>query len=286
MFHLSNTDFSSSISTDLYTNRSRFLMEVIQNADDNRYPESVVPTICVSIFPLFVKIECNEEGFTEDNIQALCRIGESSKPPGQGYTGEKGIGFKSVFKIAKRAYIRSPPYYFQLDQGRELGMITPQWDEEYFAQHLQEYQTTIILDHICETSTDFSAALRQDVMSIHPMVILFLRRIQRLHLCLFRSVGAESPMSKRFRRHEEDGLFPGMISLENEDSQSKEYFYKLRFASNFSWSEPRRPGVSRTEIVLAFPVILDSGRWKPMPTQLPTFAYLPLGSFGFQVSRL
>ena len=87
-------------------------MEVIQNADDNQYLASAIPTLRLSISPQLVKIEGNEIGFTKENVKALCRIGQSSKPSGQGYTGEKGIGFKSVFKIAERAHIRSPPYYF------------------------------------------------------------------------------------------------------------------------------------------------------------------------------
>jgi sensor histidine kinase regulating citrate/malate metabolism len=80
-------------------------MEVIQNADDNEYAEGETPTISISVSPDHVKIECNEKGFSKENIHALCQIGQSSKKPGQGYTGEKGIGFKSVFKIANRAHI-------------------------------------------------------------------------------------------------------------------------------------------------------------------------------------
>src|SRR5262245_52816085 len=120
---------SYSISQELYTSKARFLMEVIQNAEDNLYSKSDTPTLYITVTPYWVKIECNEKGFDVENIRALCRTGRSSKPLGKGYIGEKGIGFKSVFKVAKRAHIRSPPYFFQLDQDRELGMITPQWDK-------------------------------------------------------------------------------------------------------------------------------------------------------------
>jgi len=120
------------MSQELYTSQARFLMEIIQNADDNLYSESVTPTLHITVTPYWVKIECNENGFEEENIRALCDTGRSSKGLGTGYIGEKGIGFKSVFKVAKRAHIRSPPYFFQLDQDRELGMITPQWDKAFF----------------------------------------------------------------------------------------------------------------------------------------------------------
>jgi hypothetical protein len=260
-------------------------MEVIQNADDNRYLASSTPTLCITVSPQLIKIECNETGFTEANVQALCRTGRSSKPPGQGYTGEKGIGFKSVFKIAERAHVRSPPYYFQLDRARMLGMITPQWDDEYFAAHSQEYQTTIILDRICDASTDFAAALKLDIEAIHPMVILFLRRIERLQMTLYPSASLQNGarMSRRFCRYTNDALYPGITILENEDSGTKEHFYKLQYTSIFNGTEERRPNLSLTDIVLAFPVELVSNTWTPKPTQLHTYAYLPLGKFGFKV---
>jgi hypothetical protein len=256
-------------------------MEVIQNADDNQYLESSTPTLCINVTPQLVKIECNETGFTEANVKALCRTGRSSKAPGQGYTGEKGIGFKSVFKIAKRAHVRSPPYYFQLDKTRMLGMITPQWDQEYFAAHSEDYQTTIILDRICDDSMDFGDALRLEINAIHPMVILFLRRIERLQMTL--RVRNQNIVSRRFRRYTNDALFPRITTLENEDTGIKEHFYKVQYTSNFNGTEERRPNLSQTDIVLAFPVELVSNTWTPRPEQLLTYAYLPLGEFGFQV---
>ena len=258
-------------------------MEVIQNADDNQYLASAIPTLRLSISPQLVKIEGNEIGFTKENVQALCRIGQSSKPSGQGYTGEKGIGFKSVFKIAERAHIRSPPYFFQLDKARMLGMITPLWDDEYFAIHSQEHQTTIILDRICDTSTDFATALKHDIETIHPTVILFLRRLERLQITLSPSPSQNGArISKRFRRYTNNAL-SGIMTLENEDSGTQEHFYKLQYTLSFNGTEERRPNLSQTDIVLAFPVELVSNMWVPKPTQLHTYAYLPLGNFSFKV---
>lgn len=43
----------------------------------------------------------NEQGFSVENIKALCDIGNSTKKrSGAGYIGHKGIGFKSVFRVA------------------------------------------------------------------------------------------------------------------------------------------------------------------------------------------
>jgi hypothetical protein len=263
-------------------------MEVIQNADDNLYDENVQPTISIMVSPHFVKIECNETGFTEENVRALCRTGRSSKK-GTGYIGEKGIGFKSVFKIANRAHVRSPPYYFELDQERELGMITPRWDKDFFAYHPQKQQTTIVLDRISDDyeDEDFASALKTDLASLDPMVLLFLRNIDRLHLTLTHSKAARHlpAISKQYLRSKEDKWCPGIVSLCNENLKLKTYFYKFEQAIGFEGRERRRPGRSETDIVLAFPVKHDSGIWKPDPQNLPTFAYLPLGYCGFWVSQ-
>jgi hypothetical protein len=260
-------------------------MELIQNADDNQYADSVTPTLLITVRPKMVSVECNEKGFSKENVQALCRTGRTSKPLGDGYTGEKGIGFKSVFKIAERAHIRSPPYYFQLDHMRELGMITPKWDKAYFNDFPQDYQTTIILDRIQDNSTNFSRALRKDLESIRPAMILFLRRVRRLHITLYKSSapGAEARISNRFRR-EDPNPRSGIASLIDENSGSKLNYCMRVHAISFTGDEPRRPNVRQTEITLAFPVEAESDSWKPRTRQYPTFAYLPIGDFGFKVS--
>lgn len=258
-------------------------MEVIQNADDNSYAAGEIPTISITVLPEYVKIECNEKGFLKEHVEALCRTGRSSKVAGQGYTGEKGIGFKSVFKLARRAHVRSPPYYFGLDQTRELGMITPQWDEDFFQAHEEEHQTTIVLDHIRDSSMDFSIALREDIDAIDPILILFLRRIERLHLRLI--AGDSTDISKRFRRLDWTP-HSGIVSLRDEDAKTTSRVYKHPFTVGFGGIEARRPNIRNTEIVLAFPLKAEGGPRKFVPWIRKynyAFAYLPLGDFGFKV---
>ena len=77
-------------------------------------------------------VEINEEGFTYANVAAICSTGESSKKNDPQSTGNKGLGFKSVFGIAKRVDILSGTWSFYFepkpnDDG--LGMVMPYWND-------------------------------------------------------------------------------------------------------------------------------------------------------------
>lgn len=62
-------------------------MEFLQNADDNHYEPNVVPELCLSFEDDRIRIECNEIGFNEANVQAICKIGASTKRSMTGYIG-------------------------------------------------------------------------------------------------------------------------------------------------------------------------------------------------------
>jgi len=71
-------------------------------------------------------IDSNEDGFSKANINAICSTGESTKTFSQGYIGEKGIGFKSVFKVARKVHVQSGPFSFSFkyQHGEEkMGLV-------------------------------------------------------------------------------------------------------------------------------------------------------------------
>jgi hypothetical protein len=163
-------------------------------------------------------------------------------------------------------------------------MVTPQWDNIFFDSYDEELQTTIILDKICDQSTDFSATLKQDVDAIDPVLILFLRRIERFHITLFDSSLNDKPIiSKNFQRV---NWTPdsGIVLLKDHDANTTRRWYKHRFPVNFDGTEIKREGIKQTDIVLAFPVRRKSGTYMPwIRKQNPVIAYLPIGDFGFKV---
>lgn len=96
---------------DAGADKSRFLKELIQNADDCEYLGGAKPQFRISIDGQKITTESNERGFTRNNLRAITAIGESTKKRLFGNNmdsiGEKGIGFKSIFGIANIVTIRS-----------------------------------------------------------------------------------------------------------------------------------------------------------------------------------
>lgn len=80
------------LSDNLYSSNVHFVMELIQNTDDNSYKSGVVPTVKLKLFDHAILVYNNEVGFTRDNIVAVSNVGGSTKSHRTGYIGQKGIG--------------------------------------------------------------------------------------------------------------------------------------------------------------------------------------------------
>ena len=87
---------------------------------------------------IFLCHHIEQVGFNEDNIRALCNVGDSTKQNKQGYIGQKGIGFKSVFRVTDKPSIHSRGFHIAFDikaDHGKLNFILPTWVGE---QHLYD----------------------------------------------------------------------------------------------------------------------------------------------------
>jgi hypothetical protein len=82
------------ISTDIYKSVFRTFFELLQNADDCRYAESVTPTVECFVGSRGIVFSNNEQfGFSEEDVLSLCEVGASTKPKAadlHASTGRKG----------------------------------------------------------------------------------------------------------------------------------------------------------------------------------------------------
>ncbi len=88
----------------LYTDKSHFIYELLQNAED-------AGASCIRFVQYDRKLKVMHDGhpFTIENLQGLCDIGQSDKVNDLNQIGEFGVGFKSVFGICETVRLYSRP---------------------------------------------------------------------------------------------------------------------------------------------------------------------------------
>jgi len=86
------------LSKDLYNKKTHFILEFIQNADDNHYAGTESPSLRLVIEDRQITIQCNEVGFREANVEAICDVGQSTKTNAVGYIGENSLLYSSCIR--------------------------------------------------------------------------------------------------------------------------------------------------------------------------------------------
>lgn len=275
------------------------MLECIQNADDNKYNADQKPFLRFIVGSDSIQIESNETGFEESDIRAISSVGESTKAgesaialkkDATNLIGEKGIGFKSVFKIASKAYIRSPPYTFMFDKDKELGMITPSWPEAeaFFSTRnsSSDVQTEIVLMAPPRKGNvgNYAKDLREDFLSLCPTILMFLR-----HLSLLQFTIHATPSEGAIDRSMSLDRFKDRVQITETSSSTKSgqsilNYYKFEYTLRRLPPEPKRPNVESTKVYLALPIKRSKEDWVPLQDQQSVFAFLPIGKFGFKVN--
>lgn len=233
------------LSTELYDTSSHFLREFLQNADDNDYDAGVVPWLQVSYEPGFLRIDCNEVGFAASNVEAICTIRKSTKS-GQSHaerTGEKGIGFKSVFKIADVVWISSREYAFKFDKNINFGTIAPIWEE--FPRPRLEKQTSFLLQ--LSGSCDENEIV-DSLRNFDHTCLLFLRRLRRVTL----NVKMDGALQTTEIRRRDESHQDVLLTIIEMGKQKFTYSIVKKQVHNLPRGS-KRPGVESSELVLAFP---------------------------------
>lgn len=260
------------VAEDLNSKESHFILELVQNADDNKYSDGVDASLSFSAESSRLVVVNNEAGFLPENVAALCSAGESSKKNKTGYIGEKGIGFKSVFKVTDAPEIHSNGYHFcfnRSDPKDLLGYVVPHWKEPDIP--VDGDATTLILP--ARLGKPFPIDLLKD---LDATLLLFLEQLRRLE------VRTESEVVQYVRK--DSGPITTLTTdrspLGGAKQRAKRRFFRTSAKYDFSpIKEPKRLGITETDLVLAFP-LSEKGEAEPDPNS-PTYAFLPIRDFGF-----
>ncbi|KAK9665674.1 hypothetical protein RND81_14G128100 [Saponaria officinalis] len=274
------------LSQELYSLDSHFLLELVQNADDNSYLDNVEPTLCFILQDTSIVILNNEQGFTAKNIRALCDIGNSTKKDSSaGYIGQKGIGFKSVFRITDAPEIHSNGFHIKFDIsegqiGFVLPTIIPPCDIQLFRRLasggdgekcMNSWNTCIVLPYkssLLEGSG--MSSISSMFLDLHPSLLLFLHRLRCIKL---RNVTNDTYSVMR-----KEILGNGIVRVSIGEEKLTWFVASYKLHPKIS-----RLNAEMTEISIAFTLEeTGNGDYKPVLAQQPVFAFLPLRAYGLK----
>ncbi|XP_023758052.1 uncharacterized protein LOC111906533 [Lactuca sativa] len=295
------------LSAELYAKDVHFLMELIQNAEDNEYPEGVDPSLEFVITskditntgaPATLLVFNNEKGFSDKNIESICSVGRSTKKDlrKRGYIGEKGIGFKSVFLITAQPYIFSNGYQIRFNEKPcehcNVGYIVPEWVEEdptlsaiqsVYGSATSLPTTTLVLP----LKPEKVKPVKDQLSSVHPEVLLFLSKIRRLSVRKgnedprLDTVNAISISSEKnfFTSKSMDAVsYTVHLTADADDSDDEDetecgyYMWKQRFPVKQENKVDVRMEVEEWTITLAFPIGERLSRGSTLPG---IYSFLP-----------
>ncbi|CAN4090882.1 unnamed protein product [Withania somnifera] len=257
------------LSQELYSHDSHFILELVQNADDNIYPEGVEPTLSFILQDKGIIVLNNERGFSADNIRALCDVGNSTKKGrNAGYIGKKGIGFKSVFRVTDAPEIHSNGFHIKFDItngqiGFVLPTVVPPCDIDLYTRLGSSGSDFHYLNTCIENIMSMFADL-------HPSLLLFLHR---LHCIQFRNMVNDSILVMR-----KEVMGNGIIKISFGEEKLTCFVVSQKLRADII-----RPDTRTTEISIAFMLqeTLD-GSYNPHLDQQPVFAFLPLRKYGLK----
>ncbi|KAK9036381.1 hypothetical protein V6N11_078385 [Hibiscus sabdariffa] len=293
------------LSAELYAKDVHFLMELIQNAEDNEYFEGVDPSlefvitsqdITATGAPATLLIFNNEKGFSSRNIDSICSVGRSTKKGNRrrGYIGEKGIGFKSVFLISAQPYIFSNGYQIRFNEAPcshcGLGYIVPEWIDENptLDDIIKVYGLSSVLPTtviVLPLKPDKVKPVKQQLSSIEPEVLLFLSKIKHLsvrednedpRLNTVSGIAITSETNFVTRKNIDAESYTLILSAEeNSDKLGNEcsyHIWKQKFPVRPENKVERRMDVEELVITLAFPNQERLQRGMKLPG---VYAFLP-----------
>ncbi len=153
----------------LYSERTHFIFELIQNAEDARATDLT--------FTLFAdRLEVRHDGrdFTVADVRAICGVGQGTKTDDLTQIGQFGIGFKAVY-----AYTDSPRIHSGAENFRIENYVRP-YPAEPLGQPAAETVFVFPFDRAEVPAAIAGPEISAALANIGAETLLFLRNIERI----------------------------------------------------------------------------------------------------------
>jgi hypothetical protein len=269
---------------ELYAKDTHFVFELIQNAEDNDYNPEIPPSLSFAVRQqgiegeagLVLIVRNNETGFEEKHVDALCAVRKSTKRKIQGYIGEKGIGFKSVFRITNCPYVFSNRFQFCLpehDEQTGLGYIVPRWVADPPAWIVPGGTTIVLPINKDERGVRTVVGALRDIA---PETLLFLNKLNSIEISIrLPKERYEVIVEKHIQAVTGESKLVELTSHQRREGNEQSIETSLYWLTEIEFPKPEdvqhkeRAGIESRTVSVAIPLGRDSQRGK-------LFAYLPV----------
>lgn len=180
-----NTDYSSprqamnqsssliTLSSDLYTDSTRFIYELLQNADDSAKDSERVE-IRIKLFEDTLVFAHNGSPFSKRDIDGICNINNGTKRNDITKTGYKGIGFKSVFGQSNQVTIYSDNEYFCFDSNYDFPwkwtISREDWERENDRKFVFPWQIIPIYKDVEEINDEINRFIKSNNVNVATII--------------------------------------------------------------------------------------------------------------------
>jgi hypothetical protein len=184
--------YGSTLLANLYSDRTHFLYELIQNAED-----ASATHIEFRLFSDRLEIRHNGRAFTREDVRSICGLVDSTKKDDLTQIGKFGIGFKSVY-----AYTDAPHVYSRDEAFCIRNYVHPEAVEPVA---LSEEETLFLLpfDHNAVAPHMAFAEIASRLQNLGLRTLLFLRHISEIrwiiegaddgnYICNSKAIGAQA----------------------------------------------------------------------------------------------
>lgn len=262
---------NSALSDKLYDKNAHFIYELIQNAEDSKYTKNINSELKFNLLSEGIVILSNQDGFTDDDIRSICVMASGEKIANKDqFIGEKGLGFRSVFKITDKPCISSNGYKFFFDKEKsyEKPFLLKDFDKKLPEIFINYENTAIYLPY--SLNFDKRKELENDFKDkVKSKIILFLKKLNSI--IIFKNNEKILDISKTKTNNENFEKY--------ELSDNKNYLIVRKDVDVSKIMEERRKNIKKREVILAFPENF-------IENEINIFAFLPTdinSRFGFTI---
>ena len=254
--------YGQTLLTDLYDDRTHFIYELLQNAEDalrRRNSEQRARTVQFDLSKQALHVSHYGKPFDRRDVESICGIAKSTKEGDLTRIGRFGIGFKSVYGFTDRPEIHSG--------DEDFGIDSFVWPSAQPAIERHPDQTIFIMP-LRDREAD-GAEIAEGLRRINLDTLLFLREIDTIEWSVVHGQsGTYVRQSDQLDGHVRRVTLVGASTGHDDAEQDWLVFSKSMHAPNdelagcvevaFSMKDDRILPTSRSPLVVFFPTAVET----------------------------